>query len=157
MEKWKVSQSCPKTLRDRMDYSLPGSSIHGIFQARVLEQVAISFARRDCPEWRRNDYLRTGQRQICLCPSLALPISRGHCLSTSPHFISDSSKASPGPPPTPTHSCRVHRSCRGPSPRGSSYSPWRMWRWPRRITRPGKMQLALPTKVGFPDLSSGLY
>ena len=29
-------QSCP-TLSDPMDYSLPGSSVHGIFQARVLE------------------------------------------------------------------------------------------------------------------------
>ena len=28
-----------------MDYSLPGSSVHGIFQARVLEWVAISFSR----------------------------------------------------------------------------------------------------------------
>ena len=28
-----------------MDYSLPGSSVHGIFQARILEQVAISFSR----------------------------------------------------------------------------------------------------------------
>ena len=31
-----VAQSCP-TLHERMDCSLPGSSIHGIFQARVLE------------------------------------------------------------------------------------------------------------------------
>ena len=31
-----VAQSCP-TLRDPMDCSLPGSSVHGIFQARVLE------------------------------------------------------------------------------------------------------------------------
>ena len=31
-----VTQSCP-TLSDPMDYSLPGSSIHGIFQAKVLE------------------------------------------------------------------------------------------------------------------------
>ena len=31
-----VAQSCP-TLSDPMDYSLPGSSVHGIFQARVLE------------------------------------------------------------------------------------------------------------------------
>ena len=37
-----VNQSCP-TLCDLMDYSLPGSSVHGIFQARVLERVAISF------------------------------------------------------------------------------------------------------------------
>ena len=34
-----VAQSCP-TLRDPMDCSLPGSSTHGIFQARVLEWVA---------------------------------------------------------------------------------------------------------------------
>ena len=38
-----VSQSCP-TLRDSMNCSLPGSSIHGIFQARVLEWVAIAFS-----------------------------------------------------------------------------------------------------------------
>ena len=39
-----VAQSC-LTLRP-MDCSLPGSSIHGIFQARILEWVAISFSRR---------------------------------------------------------------------------------------------------------------
>ena len=38
-----VAQSCP-TLRDPMDCSLPGSSIPGIFQARVLEWVAIAFS-----------------------------------------------------------------------------------------------------------------
>ena len=38
-----VAQSCP-TLRDPMDYSLPGSSIHGILLARVLEWGAISFS-----------------------------------------------------------------------------------------------------------------
>ena len=36
-----VAQSC-LTLSDPMDYSLPGSSIHGIFQARVLEWGAIA-------------------------------------------------------------------------------------------------------------------
>ena len=39
-----VAQSCP-TLRDSMDYSLPGSSVHGIFQARVLEWGAIAFSK----------------------------------------------------------------------------------------------------------------
>ena len=39
-----VAQSC-LTLCDPMDYSLPGSSIHGIFQARVLEWVATFFSR----------------------------------------------------------------------------------------------------------------
>ena len=38
-----VAQSCP-TLSDPMDFSLPGSSVHGIFQARVLEWVAIAFS-----------------------------------------------------------------------------------------------------------------
>ena len=38
-----VNQSCP-TLSDPMDCSLPGSSIHGIFQARVLEWGAIAFS-----------------------------------------------------------------------------------------------------------------
>ena len=38
-----VTQSCP-TLCDPMDCSLPGSSVHGIFQARVLEWVAICFS-----------------------------------------------------------------------------------------------------------------
>ena len=38
-----VAQSC-LTLSDPMDYSLPGSSVHGIFQARVLEWGAIAFS-----------------------------------------------------------------------------------------------------------------
>ena len=38
-----VTQSCP-TLRHPMDFSLPGSSVHGIFQARVLEWGAIAFS-----------------------------------------------------------------------------------------------------------------
>ena len=40
----KSLQSCP-TLSDPMDCSLPGSSVHGIFQARVLEWGAIAFSR----------------------------------------------------------------------------------------------------------------
>ena len=72
-EKWKeVAQSCP-TLSDPMDYSLPGSSIHGIFQARVLEWGAIALpvnknsikcsnqsndkgmAKKFTKDWRKND------------------------------------------------------------------------------------------------------
>ena len=50
-----VAQSCP-TLSDPMDCSLPGSSIHGIFQARVLEWGAIAFSviilrRQYSPNW----------------------------------------------------------------------------------------------------------
>ena len=39
-----VSQSCP-TLCNPMDCSLPGPSVHGIFQARILEWVAFSFSK----------------------------------------------------------------------------------------------------------------
>ena len=46
-----VTQSCP-TLCDPMDCILPGSSVHGIFQARVLEWIAISFSRAS--SWPRN-------------------------------------------------------------------------------------------------------
>ena len=45
---WKVkvlvAQWCP-TLCDPIDCSLPGSSVHGIFQARILEWIAIPFSR----------------------------------------------------------------------------------------------------------------
>ena len=47
-----VAQSCP-TLSDPLDCSLPGSSVHGIFQARVLERGAIAFSGRGswlCPK-----------------------------------------------------------------------------------------------------------
>ena len=47
-----IAQSCP-TLRDPMDCSLPGSSVHGIFQARVLEWGAI--ARRNINNLRYAD------------------------------------------------------------------------------------------------------
>ena len=46
-----VAQSCP-TLCDLMDCRLTGSSIHGIFQARILEWVAIAFSRRS--SWPRD-------------------------------------------------------------------------------------------------------
>ena len=41
MHESEFAQSCP-TLRDPMDCSLPGSSVHAIFQARALEWVAIA-------------------------------------------------------------------------------------------------------------------
>ena len=55
-----VAQSCPP-LRDPMDCSLPGSSIHVIFQARVLEWVATAFSKTvsegDANKTRENEFL----------------------------------------------------------------------------------------------------
>ena len=56
-----VAQSC-LTLRDPMDCSLPGSSIHGIFQARVLEWSAIGFSNALFLLNISNPYSRKGQR-----------------------------------------------------------------------------------------------
>ena len=72
-----VIQSCP-TLRKPMDRSLSGSSAHGIFQARVLEWVAIAFSVHDLANasiscltcthstWER---LEARERQAVLCGS----------------------------------------------------------------------------------------
>ena len=45
-----VAQSCP-TLSNPMDCSLPGSSVHGIFQARVLEWGARKYGIKALMEW----------------------------------------------------------------------------------------------------------
>ena len=45
-----IAQSCP-TFSDPMDCSLPGSSIHGIFQATVLEWGAIAFSSGPITSW----------------------------------------------------------------------------------------------------------
>ena len=50
-----VAQSCP-TLSDPMDCSPPGSSIHGIFQARVLEWGAIAFSQHQLFESKKKHY-----------------------------------------------------------------------------------------------------
>ena len=50
--KWKWSRSVMSDSLDPMDCSLWGSSVHGIFQARVLEWIAISFSR--VSSWPRN-------------------------------------------------------------------------------------------------------
>ena len=47
-----VTQAC-LTLSDPMDCSLPGSSIHGIFHARVLEWVAIAFSANYTRYWKK--------------------------------------------------------------------------------------------------------
>ena len=61
-----VTQSCP-TLCDPMDCSLPGSSIHEIFQATVLEWVAISFS-----NWTTNSVTQSCQT-VCDPMNRSLP------------------------------------------------------------------------------------
>ena len=82
-----VTQSCP-TLCDPMECSLPGFSVHGIFQARVLEWVAISFSRRS--SWPRDwtqvscivsrRFTVWATREIHLCQSVLLIFSYKSCV-----------------------------------------------------------------------------
>ena len=60
-ERSEVAQSCP-TLCDPVDYSLPGSSVHGILQARILEWVAISFSRGSSRSRDQNQVSRIADR-----------------------------------------------------------------------------------------------
>ena len=72
-----VAQSC-LTLHDPMDCSLPGSSVHGIFQARVLEWGAIAFSDPVCslqPYFFLRVDVKNIQMSMRICTSLW-----SHCL-----------------------------------------------------------------------------
>ena len=81
-----VAQSCP-TLSDPMDCSLPGSSTHGIFQARVLEWVTIAFSKLvpNSSSWFVKAWF--------ICPFLVLSIHVPRALpAISRHLIKVSNK-----------------------------------------------------------------
>ena len=59
----KVAQSCP-TLSDPMDCSPPGPSVHGIFQARVLEWGAVAFS----------EITSAAAKSLQSCPTLCDPV-----------------------------------------------------------------------------------
>ena len=70
----KVAQLCP-TLSDLMDCSLPGSSIHGIFQARVLEWGAVTFSELYIKAYQmRNWKSMPRKRKICHPLEILLPL-----------------------------------------------------------------------------------
>ena len=89
-KKSEITQACP-TLFDPLDCSLPGSSILGIFKARILEWVCISFSRRSSQPrgwtwvshivgrcftvWATREVNEAGQRPIEFCQDNALLIS----------------------------------------------------------------------------------
>ena len=60
------AQSC-LTVCSPMDYNPSGSSVHGIFQARILEWVAISFSNNNYKPVRLHSRLGTCQIQIEEC------------------------------------------------------------------------------------------
>ena len=64
---WVCAQSC-WNLCDSMDFSPPGSSVHGIFQARMLEWVAISYTKRSFPPRDRTHISCTGRQILTTGP-----------------------------------------------------------------------------------------
>ena len=135
-----AAQSCP-TLCDPMDCSIPGSSVHGIFQARVLEWVAISFSRgssrpRDrtrvsCIAGRQTLYqlshqgslifFSLGSTKFFLCvSSTCMPLTLQTPQAARPYKTMTSIRSSnprdfPGGPVVRT----LHVQCRGPK-----FDPW---------------------------------
>ena len=93
-----VTQSCP-TLSDPMDCSLPGSSVHGIFQARVLEWGAIAFSKgKELPTpviWlgeSHGQYSSWGRNKLNTTEWLSLHSTSINCW---PWFLSDTSISKP--------------------------------------------------------------
>ena len=67
-----VAQSCP-TLSDPMDCSLPGSSVHGIFQARVLEWGAIAFSMTNLDSILKSRDI-TSQTKVRIIKAMVFPV-----------------------------------------------------------------------------------
>ena len=76
-EKWKWNRSVVSDCSDPMDCSLPGSSVHGIFQAKVLEWGAIAFS--DAVSLLKRDFSRKKPEK-----SLAHVALQTHCRHCDP-------------------------------------------------------------------------
>ena len=97
LERWsEVAQSCP-TLCDPMGCSLPGPSVHGIFQAIVLEWIAISFSRGSSQPRDRTRVSRNVDRRFTIWTTREV-----HFLPWEPHEQGKQSLPSKG---------RKHYSC----------------------------------------------
>ena len=74
-----ATQSCP-TLSDPMDCSLPGSSVHGSFQARVLEWGAIAFSMTNLESILKNRDI-TLPTKVHLVKAMVFPVVMYGCES----------------------------------------------------------------------------
>ena len=79
-----VAQSCP-TLRHPMDCSLPGSAVHGIFQARVLEWGAIAFSSTTCTLIQSLCFYLESCLFIILCMGSHIPLGTD-LIHSIPHY-----------------------------------------------------------------------
>ena len=122
-----VAQSCP-TLCDPMDCSLPGSSIHGIFQARILKWIAISFSRRSSQprDWKQVSHIVGRHFTIwatreAYFSSVQLSSVTQLCPTLQPHELQHARP--PCPSPTPGVHLNSHPSSRWIQPSHPLSSP----------------------------------
>ena len=137
-----VSQSCP-TLCDPMDCSLPGSFIHGIFQARVLEWVATAFSRgSSCfssVQFSRSvvsDSLRPHESQHARPP----------CPSPAPRVHPDSRSSSQWCHPAISSSAVPFSSCPQSLPAWESFPMSQLFAWGGQSTGVSASASFLPKK-----------
>ena len=143
MVKVKGGQLCP-TLSDTMDCSLPGSSVHGIWQARVLEWVAIAFSGPRAWEpqlWSLHALEPAAAKSLQSCPTLCDPIE------SSP----------PGSPIPGILQARTLSGLSFPSPMHESEN----WKWSRSVVSDSEQPHGLePTRLlhpwGFPGKRTGV-
>ena len=114
---FKVTQSCP-TLCDPVDCSPPGSSIHGILQASILEWVAISFSRGSSQLRDRTQVSHTAGRRFNLWATREAPF-----FSTSLLFQSPSETRTPCAPVSLSNNNVT-------SGQGSALTRHPLWWWP---------------------------
>ena len=118
----KVAWSCP-TLSDPMDCSLPGSSVHGIFQARVLEWGAIAFSRGILTLYLNGKIKLVSRREILIFvepPVLLKLLRKCELLSCVQLFGTPMDCSQPDSSVHGTFQSRILEWVAIPSPRGSS-------------------------------------
>ena len=136
-----AAQSC-LTSCDPMDCSPPGSSIHGIFQARVLEWVAISFSRRKS--------INSVQFSCSVVSNSLWPHESQHarppCPSPTPGIHSDSGPSSQWCYPAISSSFVTFSSCPQSLPASESFPMSQLFAWGGPSTGFSALASVLPKK-----------
>ena len=133
-----VAQSC-LTLCDPRDCSPPGSSVHGIFQARVLEWVAISFSRGSSQlrDWTLVSCI-AGRHFTIWATREVLKFHLSCALALTIMMDKESHLTNPGGTSGKEPNCQGRRHNRHRFYPWVRKSPWRRWWQPTPVSLPGK-------------------
>ena len=135
-----VAQSCP-TLSGPMDCSPPGSSIHGIFQARrVLEWAAIALMQKHTTQKISREAVTQPRGSIARSPGWSAWCG-GHCVP-KPHFLRVKCRLDQLPPPRTVGRMHEQRAqprvgWHSPDPGHEHLQPWRLQGLPHKLPESG--------------------